>query len=75
MLVSIPTGISGSAATGTTGITTDMFLENLPYMSTGIKSKNIFIPTGIYDKVNSTLEDPQVWDTRGEKLSSLRAGI
>ncbi len=36
-------------------------------MSTGVKSKKVFIPTGIYDKVNSTLEDPRVWDTRGVK--------
>ncbi len=37
--------------------------------------KNIFIPTGIYEKVISTLEYPRVWDTRGVKISALRAGI
>ncbi len=44
-------------------------------MSTGIKSKAHFIHAGIYDKVNSTLEDPRIWDTRGVKFSALSAGI
>ncbi len=65
----------GFDAMGTTGITKGIFLDCLPHMFMGIKYKNIFIPTGIYDKVNSTLEDPRAWDTRGVKLSALRAGI
>ncbi len=74
-MIPVSTGISinshrylGSDATGTTGITTVIFLECLPYVSTGIKSKKYFIPTGIYEKVISTLEDPRVWNTHREKF-------
>ncbi len=35
----------------------------------------MFYTQGIYDKVISTLEDPRLWDTRGVKISALRAGI
>ncbi len=81
MLVSAGIGINthgvfrGSAATGFTGIKTGIFLEYLPYMSSGIKSKKRFYTTGIHDKINSTLENPRVWDTRVVKISALRAGI
>ncbi len=34
---------------------------------------NMFILTGIYDTVISTLEDPRVWDTREGKRSAFRA--
>ncbi len=32
-------------------------------------ARNFLIPTGIYDKVISILENPRVSDTRGQKLS------
>ncbi len=66
-MIPVSTGISinthgylGSDAIETTGTTTGILLECLPHMSTGIKSRKHFIPTVIYDKVNSTLKDPRV---------------
>ncbi len=41
----------------------------------GYDGRKIFVPTGIYDKAISILENPRVSDTRGQNFFALRAGI